>query len=464
MRTLIASLFFAASVIHAAAETVDLGKIIDFSDIFAMTAAEFFNSANQPGQPPSFDWVSRETRETARFPKWRNSPPVKVWGLDIFESLVTFDENGALLALKISFYNKGDSAAAGGQQAMLLDRDSFGARYKKVTSAISAWAKSPGKDGETTMMMGNRVKIRKKFWVKEPSYVAELEWSYSGRTSDFVGEYINLTLTRLTQENDPRVRRIVTTAEKRAGIPTARDLVARVSKNFKGDVFIKEFPMVDQGTKGYCVVSTLERVLKYFGSDVDQHLLAQLCQSNGVYGTQVTQMVEALKKAGVKLGVRVKENYETDNDIRDLERMVAYYNRMAKREDKGEIADGVWIKKQGNSMLYDYGAALNAMDWDVYKDVRLKKERVAYGRFVRDIHTYVDQGLPLAWTVMLGKIPEPGLNQAGGFHMRTIIGYNDKEDELIYSDSWGQGHEFKKMKLEDAWSITMNLHSLIPRH
>lgn len=456
-------IFFIVAVTGHAAETVDLGEIIAFSNIFEMTATEFFNSANQPGQHPSFDWVSRDTRKMARFPKWQNSPRVKVWGLDIFESLATFDENGKLLALKISFYNKGDSAATGGEEAMLLDKDSFVAFFKKVNSAISTWAKSPGKDGETRMMMGNRVKIRKKFWVNEPSYVAELEWSYSGRSSDFVGEYINLTLTQLTKDNDPRVRRIVTTVEKRAGIPTARDLIARVSENFKGDVFIKEFPMVDQGAKGYCVVSTLERVLKYFGSDVDQHLLAQLCQSNGVYGTQVTEMVEALKKAGVKLGVRVKENYETDYDIRDLERMVSYYNRMAKREEKQEIADGVWMKKSGNRIMYDYSAALNAMDWDIYKELKQKKEKVAYGRFTRDIHSYVNQGLPLAWTVMLGKVPEPGLNQAGGYHMRTIIGYNDKEDELIYSDSWGQGHEFKKMTLEDAWSITIYLHSLIPR-
>ena len=462
MRLFIASLFIAA-VTACGSEPVDLGKIIDFSNIFEMTAPEFFSSANQPGQPPSFDWVSRNSHRIARFPKWRNRPPVKVWGLDIYECLASFDDSGKLSAVKVSFYNKGDSAVKGGESAMLLDRESFIAFFNKVNSAISKWAKNPGKNGETKKMMGNRVKICQKFWVKEPTYVAKLEWSYSGYGNDFVGQYINLTLTRLTKDNDPRVLHHVTSIEKKKRIPTARDLINRVSKNFKGDVFIKNFPMVDQGDKGYCVVATLQRILEYYGSDVDQHLLAELCNSSGVSGTQVSMMEKALKRAGVKLGVRVMDIYVPDLKIHRLERMVSYYNQQARREKKKEIPDGVWQKKQGNTIFYDFGAAMQAMDWDVYKEVKVKRERVEYGRFTRAIHSYVDQGIPLIWSVKLGEVPEPGLEQADGYHMRTIIGYNDKEKELIYSDSWGPGHEFKKMNIVDAWSITMSAYVLLPR-
>ena len=35
------------------------------------------------------------------------------------------------------------------------------------------------------------------------------------------------------------------------------------------------------------------------------------------------------------------------------------------------------------------------------------------------------------------------LIRAGG-HMRLIIGYNDKEQKIIFSDSWGADMNFKK--------------------
>jgi hypothetical protein len=38
--------------------------------------------------------------------------------------------------------------------------------------------------------------------------------------------------------------------------------------------------------------------------------------------------------------------------------------------------------------------------------------------------------------------------------MRLIIGYNDKTREIVYTDTWGAGHEYKRMSVENAWTIT----------
>jgi hypothetical protein len=65
--------------------------------------------------------------------------------------------------------------------------------------------------------------------------------------------------------------------------------------------------------------------------------------------------------------------------------------------------------------------------------------------------------------VILGKVREKEIPQAAGGHMRLIIGYNRKEGELLYSDSWGRGHEEKRMALDDAWAITTNLYAIKPR-
>ena len=46
--------------------------------------------------------------------------------------------------------------------------------------------------------------------------------------------------------------------------------------------------------------------------------------------------------------------------------------------------------------------------------------------------------------------------------MRIIVGYNPTTKEILYSDSWGQGHEEKRMPVDDAWAITNGLSSLQP--
>lgn len=47
--------------------------------------------------------------------------------------------------------------------------------------------------------------------------------------------------------------------------------------------------------------------------------------------------------------------------------------------------------------------------------------------------------------------------QASGGHRRRIIGYNPQKKEILYTDSWGYGHELKRMSAEDAYLITTGL-------
>ena len=72
----------------------------------------------------------------------------------------------------------------------------------------------------------------------------------------------------------------------------------------------------------------------------------------------------------------------------------------------------------------------------------------------RQIDQQIDKGIPLFWGVTLGTYPEPEIPQSKGGHMRLIIGYNDKKREILYTDSWGAGHELKRMPADWAWTIS----------
>jgi hypothetical protein len=74
----------------------------------------------------------------------------------------------------------------------------------------------------------------------------------------------------------------------------------------------------------------------------------------------------------------------------------------------------------------------------------------------------VDAGIPVLWGVRLGLLPEPEIPQAEGGHMRLIVGYNLKTQEILYSDSWGARHVLKRMPLANACTITTGLAVIEP--
>ncbi|MCB1093218.1 MAG: C39 family peptidase, partial [Verrucomicrobiae bacterium] len=192
--------------------------------------------------------------------------------------------------------------------------------------------------------------------------------------------------------------------------PTAvklSDLPRNVTKDTSGDVYIKGIPMVDQGPKGYCVVATAQRLFEYYGIPADQHQIAQVAGSDAEQGTSSLAMVDALGKIDYRFKTRFK--------IIGME----YNGRLVEVDEK--------TKYVGKTVPQD--------------------------KFVKAIHDYVDDGIPLLWGLNLGEYPEePAIaEQAVGGHMRMIIGYNDKTGYLIFTDSWGAGHEMKRMTYDNAY-------------
>ena len=221
--------------------------------------------------------------------------------------------------------------------------------------------------------------------------------------------------------------------------------------NSTGDVWLGDVPMVDQGQKGYCVVAATERVLRYYGDQVDENELAQVANTSSGGGTSADAMVDSLKKLSARLKIRVREVEKFE--IREILQLIAEYNRMAKHDNKPPLRD------QGH--MIDVGEMYREMDTDVLREARTKNKSDLH-RFQREVQAHIDQGIPLLWTVSLGKVPEPGIPQNAGGHMRLIIGYNTSKDEILFSDSWGAGHELKRMAAADAWTITNGTMSIEP--
>ncbi|MFC5455248.1 hypothetical protein ACFQDI_10305 [Prosthecobacter fluviatilis] len=192
------------------------------------------------------------------------------------------------------------------------------------------------------------------------------------------------------------------------------ELLQRIKKTPEGDVYISGVPMVDQGQKGYCVAASCQRLFEYMRIPCDQHEMAKLVSVDAGSGADITTMQKSLAKI--------------------------------------DGAFNVTFKPLINPELY-------------YTNGR--KRRVSEKAFLSIVKEYTDKGVPLLWGLFLGQKPEepplPAGGQISGGHMRMIIGYNLAKNQILFTDSWGAGHELKRMAMLDAYDVTLGLYSMAPR-
>jgi hypothetical protein len=165
-------------------------------------------------------------------------------------------------------------------------------------------------------------------------------------------------------------------------------------------------------------------------------------------------MVQSLQNLTMRLKVHVRtvKNWNPS----DFLQLVAEYNQATKG---GQLAPQINVAPDGD--LADY---YHKMNLDLLRKVESRKPS-AVGQFERDIERYIDKGMPILWSVVLGLVPEKGMSpQTVGGHMRLIIGYNKDTKEMIYTDSWGMGHEQKRMPMADALLMTTGLYVIEPSH
>jgi hypothetical protein len=346
-------------------------------------------------------------------------------GKDVGEVVIRSD-GGKTSEVSISVYNRGDDG--------VMTKTAFDEELRCWKSAMDEklQVRSDSRD------KAGAVAIEGWMWKKnDTAYL--LEGSITRRVNR--AEFIRIRMAPLNSSGSANTGEVA-----RRG-----SLEANVKKSADGDVMVSGIPMVDQGQKGYCVVASVERVGRYFGLQVDQHELAQLANTDE-YGTNGDDMEAAFKKLTGKIHVRTIKLM--DYDQRQFERDYASYNREAKRE-------GVKIFEEDlDEWIIDPRYFWSRADKDVFKTI--KKKQAQYAFFTGKVEEYVDQGIPICWTLYLGMFKEDDTPQSWGGHMRLIIGYNKAKEEIIYTDSWGDGHSLKRMSAVEAWCMTMGVYAMVP--
>ena len=364
-------------------------------------------------------------------------------GLQVWETKVYFDAadaGGGIARVEMSLYNRGDAL----QNA--IDESELQVKIDAVTQRLAPGGRKAPPVEKTTLRNGGQ-QFRRVFEKADPA--AELVW---GLSADRTVEYLRLTLSRAGLTTGK------TSSKRPKGAAGKAKVKDNVTKSPNGDVFIDNVPMVDQGQKGYCAAAVSERVLRYYGNRIDEHEIAQQAGTSAEGGTSVAAMKEAVSAIGEKNGLGFQNIVDMTASFGDIEEEIERYNKAAKSLKRPTLALATFM--QGNRV--NVGDIREAMEPKVLYKMRLKDSR--FKKFSQGVRQQVNAGVPVFWGVTLGIFPERGVNpQSSGGHMRLIIGYNDKKKEILYTDTWGEGHELKRMPEDWAFAITHDAFFLKPR-
>ncbi len=370
-------------------------------------------------------------------------------GLQVWETKVYFDTSGEeerVARVEMSLYNRGDAGAA------TISETALEAKIAAVERTLSPASSRKAPPDERTSLRNGGLRLSRSFQTKD--FGAQLVWGLSAADREKVRAVEYLRLTLLPADTVVRAAR----SARATGAKGRAKIKANVTKSPNGDVFIDNVPMVDQGQKGYCAAAVSERVLRYYGYAIDEHEIAQQAGTTAEGGTSVTAMKEAVTAVGAKMSLGFQSILDMSSSLGDLEEEVARYNKAAKLEKKPTLSLESFTR---GHQIY-VGELRAAMNPKVI--YRMRKKDARFKKFSAGIRQQVNAGVPVFWGVTLGIFPERGVNpQTSGGHMRLIIGYNDKKKEILYTDTWGEGHELKRMPEDWAFAITHDVFFLKPR-
>lgn len=383
--------------------TADLDPLLQGGSLWKTTPEQFETlytpRSERPEKPPQFEWLTT-ARDRARFSRQMFVDATTT--LSLFGGQVKAEE-------VIVEFVQGRAARAtlsiynrGDSGPMQVPE--FEALVRRVGQNLGQTLKVAPR--RQLSMGAGAVKIVAWMWTSPQGVVLMEHNELPGSGGEGAPEFLRLKLAAPDQA-DWTMGRLSLGVQRMT-------LQKNVSREPGGDVFISGVPMVDQGAKGYCVAASCQRLLEYMRIPCDQHEMAQILSVDVQRGANALAMQKSLARVDQKYGVTFKPLVNPE----------LYYSSNGRR-------------------------------------------RVSTKAFASIIKEHVDKGVPLLWALALGQFPEepplPEGGQVSGGHMRMIIGYNAVKNQILFTDSWGAGHEKKRMNSADAYEATLGLYSMSPR-
>ena len=345
-------------------------------------------------EPLAGEWTSKESLAGYRVACIRKAPilfgqrPIHVKASYLDDQLdhvsIYYLEAGAYFG-----YNPELKHTTDGVQLQRTKLSTFRKDYKRVEASLERAIKTltntrgqRASQGVTSMM---RTSFRR---YKEGDLAIQLHCEKD--------HFIRIDLRRYKDslKNETYVNDKLVSSKKRDRLAAYKE---KVQRNTDGDVNIKGVPMVPQGGRAYCGITTFLMAANYFGIQIDPPTMAS--RAGMKFGEGGNKMLEAYTAATREGNVRMTRGGKFD------------FKRAKKAIDQGYPVV-VWRKYDtARNRLHTKGEALPEPD-------------------EKDQETWPDM--------------ETARN-----HASIITGYHDEKREVIFAESWGDNARDKRMRAEE---------------
>lgn len=198
---------------------------------------------------------------------------------------------------------------------------------------------------------------------------------------------------------------------------------------------------------GACWSATLGRQFAYLGSEIEPQMAAQMT---------IPHEESQLRAWAPKLGVVVKSFhfFETHDAGRNAVDLLMKYNQVAAHRGAPPI------KYSETAKTITFVDGFRQMDTRVLSEIPPgKHDRDKYAEFRKMVTTFIDQSVPLSWTVTRWSSKD---GKGGGRHRRMIVGYDAHRELIYYSDPWGFDADRQPMPMRAAFAMTLWAQAIYP--
>lgn len=260
------------------------GKVSPFNKSEAINILKELSFNPPPGDPSFWNQSPPEFKKSNHKGVWKkknwnetelelqaDSPHAFIlWQMSPVDITVRFSDN-KLNWVMMNLWNKGDSDVVGYNAAAKI--------YHNITERLKKAGVERNVDIEKISS------VVKKKW--ESYRIEQTDLSLSFERDEYL-------IVRLMPFDN------ISKSSKETGKQGSRaEFREQLKNNLKhqanGDVYISGIPMIEQGKKGYCAPATCARVMRYYGIDVDMHLLADVMKTMKRGGTFHQQMQHSLR-------------------------------------------------------------------------------------------------------------------------------------------------------------------------
>lgn len=276
---------------------------------------------------------------------------------------------------------------------------------------------------------------------RSPEYYITLKSSYSiNSKKSFSPGYIKFYIFRRFAITTPIGK------DEPASEKTTK-LNPNIKTDDKGDRYLK-VPMIKESSPKECVTVCAKRIFAYYKTAPKDRSWTRISENMKLNVKSAKGLKQIYASFANECRCSVKKLVTTNifDDFNSIIKFIRDYNTQAAKMKKSRI---------DSFKINSFSKLLGVMDEEVLIKARNNPRKIK--EFKDKICKEIDAAKPVLWVVFLGVVKEETEPPATGGHVRLIVGYNPKTNEIIYSDNWGKAHKLKKMSWEKAWTMTLSV-------